>query len=167
MDLFRKDTVFVFKAYSIAKQGLFIDDVLYNYHIYNDSVSRAYMNDVLENQTIVIKELCDTIRENGKYNFYEFNNNLNVAICSFFMVCIQVNFCHKDNPRKYSIRKKEFLVTKEIDYYSGAISNADMAMCRFSERMLQKLIRYELFFLINILFKSRQFFISLFTMETT
>ena len=149
-----QDTLFVLEAYGKANLGLFLSSALYCYNVHSGSVSRRFTADVVETEKQLIASLTDVINQEENIDKH-LDSCLNIAIVRYFMACIQVNFCHVDNPKTYPERKSDFLQTKNTNPFSRGIQCADMCSCRFLERALTRAIRMNAFFMINSLFKAR------------
>lgn len=149
-----QDTLFVLQAYGKAEKGLFINKVLYDYNVHMESVSRRFNLEVVEIHNQLIKELYRVVKDTKKGQ-KELYDQLQVAIYRYLMASIQVNFCHVDNPAGFSQRKRDFEKAKQLKVYRRAIRMADMSSCRFVERVLAQLIKWDLFLIIDILFHVR------------
>ena len=149
-----QDTLFVLEAYGKASKGQMIEEILYNYNVHSDSVSRKFNPNIVEIHNQLIYELNRVVYSKNKLK-KDLECALNVAIFRYFMVCIQVDFCHKDNLLPYIKRKTMYMETRNMDVYANAIKKADMSRCRFTERILSILIKINTFRIIDFLFKMR------------
>ena len=153
------DVLFSLESYIHAKSCIYVQRELYYYNVNAESVSRRYVAGILESQLDLIERYYNII-EQSAYK-HVLREDMKVTIARLFMAALQVNLCHPDNPETYAVRKKKFKAMKIRTEYKEALKNADMSMCRKSERILQKMIEVKCFGLINILFKIRSILIKI------
>lgn len=148
-----QDTLFALYAYQYAQRGIYINTSLYNYRIISSSISRRYNCNIIKIYTDLLKEFyaflnCFEIYEEFK-TFYEYR------VLRNFLVAVTLDFCHYDNPKPYSTRRKEFLEASEKMPFVQSINRVKLKEFPVKERILAFLVTRRYFFLTNSCNKAR------------
>lgn len=148
-----QDTLFMLYVYECARTGIYINEQLYNYRIVRESISRKYNPLIIEIYTKLLQEFKCFVQEYK--NNEKFDELYQYRVFRNFMVAVTLDFCHIENKKKYSVRKREFLNSKKIEPFCTAIKNVKSAKYPFKERILAVLIKHEYFLTIDIINKLR------------
>lgn len=148
-----QDTLFMLYVYEYAKKGIYINKALYNYRIVRESISRKYNPNIIEIYRGLLSEFryfIETFKNEKKFwDLYEYRVFRN------FMVAVTLDFCHIENRKPFTIRKREFLYAKEKEPFCSAIKNVNILKYPIKEKVLAVLIKFRLFLAIDIINKLR------------
>ncbi|MFI3214127.1 MAG: glycosyltransferase [Eubacteriales bacterium] len=147
-----EDKVFNLYAFSCAYKGYYIERAMYNYRINSESAIRRYREDSVVQIEKMLLLMEQFIIDNGLHD--RLISDYYVRLVMSVMYYVTLDFCHKDNPKKYNIRKDEYYKLVSYKKYSEAINRVSNTVFPFKQRVLFLAIKTKSFFLINLLCKS-------------
>ena len=149
-----QDIFFNFQIYKVAEKVTIINYAGYYYRINEASISNKYNpNIVTINKKLVYafgKEISsETDRDVLNKEFYLF-------VIRQFMYCAKIDFCHKDNPNNFKMRKNKFLNLRKEREFEESFYRAQFSSFRPSVRIPALLCKFNLFFIFQQVWKLYQ-----------
>lgn len=150
-----EDALFNLEVYKYAAHGVFLRSKPYLHRVWGNSVSKKYNPGAVQDFRLLHCKLEEFIRaEEDPARYREVYAQRCIWSLGF---CCLLDFCHPQNPKSYSLRKREFLDTCE-----GAMGKqADLASLdkfRFEKKVLFWMIQRRYFFAVNLLCKWKRRF---------
>ena len=153
-----EDRPCLFLIFQMARKVVYINKALYNYRIHNSTMRKylpdageRYQNAILKMHEIVSRYLTG---ENGA----EFEKSLYAYDIANFSYFVMQDYCNIDNPKKYKIRKKDFLKNRNKEIFDRAFREGDIKGLPLRRKCLALLIKYKLFWCIYIMSKMNRIF---------
>ena len=150
-----EDSVFYADVLCNCKSALYFPFTLYYYRSANEySVTNSFNPDMSLLKTKYLKYF------NEKCNKYFYGRQdvrmqyIKYKIPAVIYRQFKLDIFHKDNPKSYTKRKKEFNAFLANDPYKTALDRFDVKQCKWIERaLIFKLAKEKNFFALNIIFK--------------
>lgn len=114
-----QDVIFNLYAFNVAKAVSYVPTSGYYYRMDNESLSRGYNSKTAERMTLTAKACVE---------FYEKNQDLDIegSIYNFCRRCFRnitiQDYLNENNPKPYSIKRKEFKAVLNSDPFKKAFS---------------------------------------------
>lgn len=149
-----QDIFFNFQIYTKACKIITLNFIGYYYRINQKSISNKYNPNIVNiNKNLIYAfEREILIEKNNK----ELKNEFFLFVIRQFMYCAKIDFCHKNNPYEYSIRKKMFLKLREEKEFRESFQKAEYSKLRISVRIPALICKYKLFFVFEQLWEIYQ-----------
>ena len=142
-----QDVMFNLCVYNNAVKAIFIPKLLYNYRILGDSTCHRYSTEQLsrilkltEAMGSYVKEM--ELKQKGEILFQK------RILVSLVNAC-RLDFCHKDNPNSYTVRRGKFLCLCKQEPFASALKLK--VICSFSIRkqICMWFVKFRCFRLLN------------------
>lgn len=151
-----EDSMFYADALHQCSKAVYFPFTLYYYRSGNkQSVTNNYNPDTAELRSLYLIFACKRIADYfpGRDDVKELYYSYKIAAVAF-MEC-KLNIFHKNNPKGYFERRKEFLKFFSEEPYNTAIEKMNPYMYNWRERtIIFKLIKKRSFFMLNFIFKN-------------
>lgn len=138
-----QDSLFNFEVYQCAKKALFEPVIGYYYRKNQLSISNRYNPQITESYVELINAFWNVIEKNKCKQDYIQDAYL-MGIRSF-LYCCKIDFCHENNEKNYSERKKDFLRVRNMEIYRLCFENANYSKLRLNVRFSAILCKYHFF----------------------
>ena len=149
-----QDTFFNFQVYKIAGKISTINYIGYYYRINKASISNRYNSDIVSiNKKLVHAFGNEIARET---NSEELIKEFYLFVIRQFMYCAKIDFCHKDNPDNFVMRKHNFLLLRREKEFEESFCKAQYSRLRLSVRIPALLCKYRLFFIFEQIWRIYQ-----------
>jgi len=148
-----EDILFNLSSLEHVRSGLYVNRPLYDYRVDGNSVLHRYNPGIARVYATFSDHAKRLVEELEKRDAFE--EMLQFKIAKDFMMCAMLDFCHPDNPKPYAERKRDFSSWSEAEPFRTALERAVMRDCRFSEKVLARLIRRKRFGVVSLLFSLR------------
>lgn len=148
-----EDLLFVFDAFRYAKRILCLDVAGYNYRIQNQSAMNSFKEGKRYQMLKMVRHLFKKIESNNEQEFLEC-----AYLCGIkqFLYALKLDICNSKNRNQYNIRKKEFIELKHDEYFDICFKNGDINNFRFEVKLISELCKYNLFRIIDVLFRIKE-----------
>lgn len=143
-----QDGLFNMQTYEMAKCGLYNKEIVYNYRINESSVCRRYNANISQYSRRLIEEYKKQLKVSDNAQLKEL---FDYFVVRQFMYCILLDYCHRNNPQNYRIRREHYLNEKEK--YQSYIHQLKLANMKTNEKGLLIIIRYLPFSILNLMIK--------------
>lgn len=151
-----EDSMFYADALHRCSKAVYFPFTLYYYRSDNkQSVTNNYNPDTAELRSLYLIFACKRITDYfpGRDDVKELYYSYKIAAVAF-MEC-KLNIFHKNNPKGYFERRKEFLKFFSEEPYNTTIEKMNPYMYNWRERtIIFKLIKKRSFFMLNFIFKN-------------
>lgn len=145
-----QDVMFNLEVYGKAKKGIFVPEVLYHYRKLHNSLCHSFNERQTEFLTAFIEEMGKYLSETGKMEEYSQEYQLRVLIA--MANCCFLNYCHPDNKKSYSVRKREYMEFCKRGICADAIKGAKLPKkMSFPKKVIAQAVKQENFALLNLL----------------
>lgn len=138
-----EDNYFNFTVYRHAPRCYVSDIYMYIYRQNQNSATNRYNAKSAEVFTAFYNALVDYIENEGAQ--LEYSNYLAARAVRNFQYCCALDFCHKDNPKSFFQRRREFLGLRNNQAYAHAFRSVKINSLRLTVRIGAILCKYKLF----------------------
>lgn len=136
-----EDTFFNFQFFAVAKHVLLRNNVVYGYRKTIGSVTHRYNPKLQQNFLRVIAMMEEFLRNNN----LDLENQLMLYCVSTFLFVSMLDFCHPQNPKSFSVRRREFLTLRGREIYQQAFQQASLEQFPVAKRLACLLLKYRCF----------------------
>lgn len=147
-----QDRLFNADAINSTDKIFYINELLYHYRCYSESVTNRYNPQIISLTNIEINELKEQIK---KHNL-NYDECLNARICTRLYSCTRLYFFNKSNPKKWKDIKKEVRYETSREPFYSALKNVDYKLLTSKERIFIKAIKRKRYFICYILVKMNE-----------
>lgn len=147
-----QDVMFQLEVYRVANKAIFIPKELYNYRILNTSTCHRYSGEQVERILKVMYAIRNYVDQSRHKSDYQFLYQKRI-LTSLVKACI-LDFCHKDNPNRYSVRKKSFRQMCEQEPFASALTATVIRSFSCRKQICMWLVKWRWFGLLNVLLRS-------------
>ena len=144
-----EDRPCLFRAYGCARKVIYYDKIYYNYYIH-ESTMRKYLPNALERYRLSLSTLHNYVVDMQDTDS-EFNKNIKHTDIAYFSYCVMQDYCHRDNPQTYKIRKQRFF--KDYIDFESSFNSADISVLPLDRRFMGYLIKLNNFEILNFVCK--------------
>lgn len=146
-----QDLVFCLYAIEHASKIGYLNRAYYHYRIHESSITHKFNKDIFKYINSLINEVEIFIKKFNKGITY-IQSYYNMVV-SFLIDNMILDFFHKDNTKKYSIKRKEFLNLIKSEPYKTALEKCNSRVFGKKDRFKIFLLRKKLFLSLLIIYK--------------
>lgn len=144
-----EDKLFNFQVYQFASKGKYLNYSVYDYYCDSTSASSQYRPNIIEEYEKLLCGMDNLIKRYKLEDEMEAQYNIRVAMALMYYVVL--NYCHKNNNKVFSMRKKEFLKLVGKPQYKMIIDVVGVKSFPVRQRILWLTIKLKRFELIQFL----------------
>lgn len=153
-----EDRPCLFLIFYTARKVVYLNEILYNYRIHT-STMRKYLPNAGEKYNAAIVKMHEIVgRSLDGHSEPGLQKSLYAYDIANFSYFVMQDYCNKDNPKNYKMRKKDFLRDRNNRIFEQAFCMGSMNYLPFRRKCLAFMIKYRMFFLINIMSKMNRLF---------
>lgn len=145
-----EDAMFNQYAFHYAQKGVYINTGIYYYRKYDRSVSHKYDGESVWNYKRHLKLIKKFMQKEHIYDKVEADYWIRSVFHFFY--CVATDFCHKDNPYRYRIRRETFIRTRNLEPFACAFQYSKCKGFSLEERVLFYCVKHRFFALIEFMF---------------
>lgn len=146
-----EDHLFNLEAFEVAEKAAFLNAPLYHYRITAESARHKYNPHIIPIIQTQYKLIWEFIKKCGKEESYK--ELFYCAVYRRFMIDSMINFCHRDNPKGFALRRREYFATLKEEPFCSAVRVVKLdKKWPLKERILGTLIKMKMFGIICILY---------------
>ncbi|HJA92814.1 MAG TPA: glycosyltransferase [Candidatus Eisenbergiella merdipullorum] len=153
-----EDRPCLFLIFFTARKVVYVNKILYNYRIHT-STMRKYLPNAEENYQTAIIKMHEIV---GRFLDGHDEPDLQISLYAYdianFSYFVMQDYCNRDNPKNYKMRKKDFLRDRSNKIFEQAFYRGCMNYLPFRRKCLALMIKYRMFFFINIMSKMNRLF---------
>ena len=138
-----EDNYFNFTVYNHHPNCYVCKKYMYIYRENTSSLTKKYNDNIIEVMIKYYDALENYIQNKGAVD--EYSLFLPARAVRNFMYCCALDFCHKDNPKPFLQRRREFMILRNNVKYSIAFQKIRLSSLRCTVRIGAWLCKYKLF----------------------
>lgn len=152
-----EDALFVADVLQACKKAAYCPFMMYYYRVGNRrSVTNAYNSGMEQIRNRYLAYSGEKLEKYFAGREDVGRKYMTYKIPSLVFREFKLNIFHKDNPRGYAHRKREFVIFLGQEPYRTAMDNIDLSKYKWRERaLILKLAKKRCFFLLNFMFRHR------------
>lgn len=150
-----EDSLFVFEFMTHVNNAISIDYPMYYYRTSENSVCKRYRYNAFEETLNNIKYFNKIINEEKSESLYD---AYYIYVINCFLNCITLSYSHQQNKEQYFIKRKRFMKDRKNILIQEAFNNCKFNRLDSKTKILAKLVKYNLFFIIDNYKKIKQYF---------
>ena len=148
-----QDRLFCARALNIASKVYNINQCLYYYRCYEESVTNKFNPNIVKLTNIEIDELENIINTYRLSDMYY--SCLNSRICTRLYSCMRLYYFNEQNQAPHKQRMKEFKELVNSSRYAKAIKNVSMELLSFQEKLFVCTLKMKLYSVCELMVKTR------------
>lgn len=147
-----QDRLFNADAINSTDKIFYINELLYHYRCYSESVTNRYNPNIISLTKIEINELHKQLK---KHNL-KYEDCLNARICTRLYSCTRLYFFNESNPKNFKDIKAEIKYEISKNPFCSALKSVDYNLLNSKEKIFIKAIKRKLYFVCYILVKMNE-----------
>lgn len=148
-----QDNVFNLYAFYDAEKIVYVNQSLYHYRIFQNSVSNKYSERVFDDFSKVLNSTERFLKEKNVFN--QFEQAYYARIIQSFNSYAKFYYCSKDNPHRFIEKKRHFKKLIQNRIFQNAIRKIDIKQLNMQMRVLCILLRIKSFELYCLAYRLR------------
>mgnify|MGYP005761909189 CR=1 FL=1 len=149
VEAYSEDRPCLLKAYGFAKKVIYVDQPFYNFR-FHQSTSRKYLERAADKHRLSLETIHKYVEE-YKSDDIDFSRTLYQTDIAYITIYIIQDWCNKNNPYKYTERKKAFFSEINKFPFCNIPFNLDCSMLPPRRRIMAFFIKHRIFCMLNFL----------------
>lgn len=143
-----QDVMFNLCVYNLAKRALFLPKELYNYRILDDSTCHRYSEEQVPRILKTMEAIGAYVDKTGLGQEGELLYQKRILV-SLVNAC-RLDFCHKSNPAKYTMRRRRFLELRAKEPFCTTLNPPVIRSFSFRKQVCMWLVKFKCFGLLSV-----------------